>query len=160
MYSYTYIYIYICICRRFSLLWTPMIFQHQGLRPDAPSHLSRNQPTRDWSGGMDANEKDLYDEKILGIHWWSLMITDSGEYWNEPSWSHGVFATILIHVSPRRCFFPQEWAMADCNCNGFFEMKEFLQWLRPEAGSHQVAEGVRHVAMNGDIIKSDETMMV
>ena len=23
--------------------------------------------------------------------------------------------------------------MADCNCNGFFEMKQFGEWLRPEA---------------------------
>lgn len=35
--------------------------------------------------------------------------------------------------------------MADCNCNCFFEFKEFVQWLRPEeadAASHKPLQAV------------------
>lgn len=56
------------------------------------------------------------------------------------------FALMLRRAFPEmsRQEIDQEWAMADCNCNGFFEMKEFGEWLRPEADavSHQPLQAV------------------
>eukprot|EP00435_Cladocopium_sp_Y103_P019550 s4151_g4.t1 len=52
------------------------------------------------------------------------------------------FALLLRRAFPEisREEIDQEFAMADCNCNCFFEFKEFVQWLRPEeadAASHK-----------------------